>query len=154
MPGKKYDVELSTAEREELESFISTGLRRAQAILRARILLKVDDGGTDAEISKWLDCSEMTVYRTRKRYNEDGISAINRATPDRGYDRKLEGDAQERLVELVRSDPPGDRSRWTLRLLANELVAKDGVDIESVSPETVRTTLAQTNCSIDERNNE
>lgn len=152
MPGKKHDVDLSEDERDELESFISRGVRSAQAILRARILLKVDEGATDAEISNWLDCSEMTVYRARKRYTEDGISSIHRDSPDRVYERRLDGEDEARLIALACSDPPEGRTRWTLRLLADELVALEAVDIDSISPETVRKTLKKTNCSLTDQN--
>lgn len=153
MPKKTYDVDLSADERDELEAFISRGVRSAQAILRARILLKVDEGATDAEISEWLDCSEMTVYRARKRYAADGIASIHRDKPDREYERKLDGGAEARLIALACSDPPEGRTRWTLRLLADELVALEAVDIDSISPETVRKTLKKTNCSLTDPNN-
>ena len=153
MPREKLDVDLSEDERAELESFISRGVRSAQAILRARILLKVDEGATDAQISEWLDCSEMTVYRARKRYTEDGIASIHRDTPDREYERKLDGEEEARLIALACSDPPDGRTRWTLRLLADELVALEAVDIDSISPETVRKTLKKTNYSLTDPNN-
>lgn len=152
MPKKTHDVDLSEDERSELESFISRGVRSAQAILRARILLKVDDGATDAEISTWLDCSEMTVYRARKRYATDGIASIHRNDPDREYERKLDGETEARLFALACGDPPDGRTRWTLRLLADELVAIEAVDIDSISPETVRKTLKKANCSLTDPN--
>lgn len=153
MPREKLDVDLSEDERAELESFISRGVRSAQAILRARILLKVDEGATDAEISEWLECSEMTVYRARKRYTEDGIASIHREKPDRDYARKLDGEEEARLIALACSDPPNGRTRWTLRLLADELVALEAVDIDSISPETVRKTLKKTNYSLTDPSN-
>jgi len=153
MPKPKHDVDLSTDERAELESFISRGVRSAQAILRARILLKVDEGYTDEEIADWLDCSGMTVYRARKRYAENGIASIHRDNPDREYERKIDGEAEARLIALACGDPPEGRTRWTLRLLADEFVALEAVDIDSISPETVRKTLKKTNSSRTDPNN-
>ena len=153
MPKEKYDVDLSADERAELETFISRGVRSAQAILRARILLKVDEGHKDEEISNWLDCSKMTVYRARKRYAQGGISSIQRSKPDREYERKLDGEAEARLIAMACSEPPEGRTRWTLRLLADELVALEAVDIDSISPETVRKTLKKTNCSLTDPDN-
>ena len=153
MPKPKVDVDLSADERDELETFISRGVRSAQAILRARILLKVDEGYPDEELAEWLECSTMTVYRARKRYAEDGIASIQRSTPDREYERKLDGEAEAHLIALACGDPPEGRTRWTLRLLADELVALEAVDIDSISPETVRKTLKKTNCSLTDPNN-
>jgi len=153
MANKKYTVDLSEDERAELESFVSHGKRSAQAITRARILLRADEGVSDPDIADALDCSEMTAYRTRKRYDKDGIAAIHRRDPDREYERKLDGEDEAHLIALACSDPPDGRHRWTLRLLADELVALEETDIASVSHETVRQTLKKTNCSLTDRNN-
>jgi transposase len=153
MVKKKYTVDLSEDERAELESFVSHGKRSAQAITRARILLRADEGVSDSDIADALDCSAMTAHRTRKRYCEDGIAAIHRRDPDREYERKLTGDDEAHLLALTCSDPPDGRHRWTLRLLADELVALEETDVESVSHETIRQTLKKTNCSLTDPNN-
>lgn len=83
----------------------------------------------------------MTAYRARKRYSEDGIEAIHRRDPDPDYERKFDGEDEAHLIALACSDPPDGRRRWTLRLLADELVALEETDVESVSHETIRQTL-------------
>jgi transposase len=95
----------------------------------------------------------MTVYRARKRYANEGIASIHRDKPDREYKRKLDGEAEAQLIALACSDPPEGRARWTLRLLADELVAHEAVDIDTISPETVRKTLKKTNSSLTDPNN-
>ena len=153
MAKKKYTVDLSEDEREELESFVSHGKRSAQAITRARVLLRADEGLSDPDIAEVLDCSSITAQRTRKRYSEDGIAGIHRRDPDREYERKLTGEDEAHLIALACSDPPDGRRRWTLRLLADELVALDETDVESVSHETVRKTLKKTNSSLTDPSN-
>lgn len=147
MPNKQYIVDLSEDERTELESFVSSGVHKAEDITRARILLKADDGATDAEISRALDCSMSTPYRARKRYADRGIAAVHRRNPDRDYERKLDGDEEARLIKLACSDPPEGYSQWSLRLLADELVILEEIDHESISYETVRQVLKKTNSS-------
>ena len=141
MARKKYTVDLSEDERAELESFVSHGKRSAQAITRAHILLKADEGVSDVWIADALDCSAMTAHRVRKRYCEDGIAAIHRRDPDRDYKWKLDGEDEAHLIALACGDSPTGRHRWTLRLLADELVALEETDVESVSHEAVRQTL-------------
>jgi hypothetical protein len=46
------------------------------------------------------------------------------------------------LVALAQGEPPAGRARWTLHLLADELVRLEVVD--AVSYETVRKTLKKT----------
>jgi transposase len=148
MTEKKYTVDLSEDERIELESFVSSGVHRAEDITRARILLKADDGATDQEISHALNCSEMTPYRARKRYADRGIAAVHRRNPDRNYERKLDGEDEARLIALATGEPPEGYSQWSLRLLADELVVLEEIDYESISHETVRQVLKKTNSSL------
>jgi hypothetical protein len=57
------------------------------------------------------------------------------------------------LIALVNSPPPSGHKRWTLRLLADQLVQLEEVSIESISHETIRLILKKTNLSLgDERN--
>jgi transposase len=149
MPKKKYIVDLTPDERQQLEKLISSGTERARKLARARILLKADEGWTDEAISEALGVGTATVERVRKRFVEwGGIAAIERRKPRRRYERKLDGDAEARLIALACSAPPEGRERWTLRLLAEKLVTLEEVDIESISYETVRSVLKKTNSSL------
>jgi transposase len=153
MPRKKYIVDLTDEEREELEALISSGVAPARKLTRARILLKADEGWTDQAISDALDVGTATVERVRKRFVEwGGISAIERRKPRRRYERKLDGDAEARLIALACSAPPEGRERWTLKLLAEKIVTLEAVDIESVSYETVRRVLKKTGLSLGDTN--
>ena len=68
--AKKYIVDLTADERNELEEIISGGKHSARKIRRARSLLKADEGWPDAKISEALDVSVPTLERTRKRFVE------------------------------------------------------------------------------------
>jgi len=127
MGGKKYIVDLSEEDRKTLEWFISSGERGSHST-RARILLKADDGLTDATISEHVGCHPQTVHNVRKDYTERGLAAIHRRKPDREYERKLDGNAEAHLIKLACSEPPEGHSRWTLHLLADELVTLDEID--------------------------
>ncbi len=104
--------------------------RRYEDNTRARILLTADDGLTDPEISEPVGCHPKTVANTRKAYCERGLAVIHHRKPDREYDRKMDGNAEARLIRLACSDPPEGHARWTLHLLADELVALDEIDFE------------------------
>jgi hypothetical protein len=87
-----------------------------------------------------------TVARVRREYGERGLAAaLERKLPERTYERRLDGAGEARLIALACSAPPAGRARWTLRLLADELVRLEIV--ETVSYETVRRTLKQTGSS-------
>ena len=115
---------------------------------RAHILLKADagsegSGATDKQIAEALDVGVITVHRTRQAYVEEGFdAAISRKTRTRHRSRKLDGEQEARLVALACGPPPEGRCRWTLRLLASQMVELDIVD--SMCKETVRQTLKKT----------
>jgi transposase len=141
MSRKQHVVELSEEDRQELETFTSKGTHRAEDITRAKILLKADDGLTDAQISEHVGSHTKTVYNTRRAYAQRGIAAIHRRKPDRDYTPKLDGRAEAHLIALACSEPPEGRTRWTYALLADRLVTLEEIEFDSISEETVRQRL-------------
>lgn len=148
---KKYLVPLTQEERDDLQAMVDKGKTAAYKIKHANILLKADEDGPawiDEKIAEAFGCHRRTVEDVRKRFVKRGLSgAIERKDPENPpRRRKLDGDAEARLIALAcQEDPPEGRSRWTLRLLADELVELGVVD--SISHETVRKTLKKTKSS-------
>ncbi|HHI93155.1 MAG TPA: IS630 family transposase [Gammaproteobacteria bacterium] len=145
MPAKKYIVQLSKTERQNLSSLVKTGKAAAYKRQRAQILLKADVGPEgpglkDSDIVTSIDASLRTVERTRQRLVEQGLEkALEREVRKRSKNPRLDGEQQAHLVALVCSEPPEGRNRWSLKLLASKMVALNHVD--SVSPETIRQVL-------------
>ena len=145
--NKKYIVELTDTEREELKAYVNKGTNKAYKIKHANILLKADSKGscwTDKQIAEAFACDTKTVYNVRRRFVEKGLSgALDRACRQAPpCPRKLDGEAEVRLIALSCSEPPECFGRWSLRLLASELVRLEIV--ESICSETVRQTLKKT----------
>ncbi|MCA1672608.1 MAG: IS630 family transposase [Actinobacteria bacterium] len=145
MRKTKYTVRLTEAERARLRTLIGQGTAPTRTLTHARILLKANQGEggpawTDAAIAGALEVHPATVGRVRRTYVEIGVdAALTRKAPDRVYQRRLDGEQEARLVAVACSAPPEGRTRWTLRLLADEVVRLEVVD--TVSYETVRRTL-------------
>lgn len=147
---KKYIVTLNEEERQFLEQFITTGKHAAYQINHARILLKADQnqpGGrwTDTNIKEALNISVRTIERVRQRFVEEGLQSALKQRPGAGRKRQIQGEQEAHLIALRCSDPPQGKGRWTLRLLADQMVELG--HIESTSHETVRQTLKKTNYS-------
>lgn len=148
MMQKRYRVTLTEEERDRLESMLNRGRVLARRLTRARILLHADEsehgsGWTDGAIAEAVQCGRRTVERTRQRFVEEGLDAALDPRPtSRVYERKLDGEAEAQLIALACSDPPEGRQRWSLRLLADRVVALGLA--EDVSHETVRRTLQKT----------
>jgi len=148
---KKYVVTLTDEERQELGRMIASGKGAARRLIHARILLKTDGAAAgpawdDAVIAQALDVGTATVERVRKQFVEEGLeAALNRRRPRREYQRKLDGDGEAHLLAVACSQAPQGRKRWTLRLLAERMVALEYAD--ELSYETVRRVLKKTNSS-------
>jgi|SRR5882724_4857710 len=142
---KSYLVALNPEERASLEKLISTGRTSAKRQTHGRILLKADaglagPGWTDEQICTALDVSPATVARVRKRFVEQGLEAvIHRRKMPRPSRRRLDRAQEARLLALACSPAPEGQARWTLRLLADQMVILEYV--ESISYETVRSVL-------------
>jgi transposase len=143
MSKKRYIVDLTKDEREQVLELTGKGKVSARKVTRARILLKADQGWTDEQIVAALDTSLSTVERTRKRFIEGGLLKALNDDPRPGAKRKLDGRGEAHLIALTCSEPPDDHEHWTLRVLAERLVELGVVD--SISHEAVRQTLKKTN---------
>ena len=144
---KKYVVRLSAEERGVCQEIVKRLKGSSEKVKRAQILLKADADGPgwpDAKIAEAFNCRVQTIEGLRKRLVTEGFEAAverkQRATPPTPC--KLDGDGEAKLIALRLGKPPAGYGRWSLQLLADELVVLEVV--ESICPETVRKTLKKT----------
>lgn len=150
--GKHVQIELDADERTAPEQLIHAGNAPARKQTRARILLLSDRSQgqkrTGQEVAEAALCSPSTVGSIRRRYVEGGLpQALN----DKGWlgaKPKFTGDVEAKLTMLACSTPPKGHARWTLRLLANQMIEVGYV--EDVSHVTVGEWLRKTNLSLGE----
>ena len=137
----RYRVELSEAERTQLQSLLSGGRHAARKLKRAQILFAADRGVADEEIARSVAVGGSTVTRTKRRFVESNLEGALNEEPRPGALRKLSGQEEALLVATACASPPAGRARWTLALLAGEMVRL--TDHDSLSRETVRRRLAE-----------
>jgi hypothetical protein len=147
MSVKKFVVRLTTDERGELRKLVKTGKAAAYKIRHANILLSADAnrlGWTDEQIGEAYSVTSKTVANVRQRFVNGGLKSAlerkKRETPPR--QKVLDGEKEARLIAITRTTPPQGYSRWSLRLLSDQLVELKIV--ESISNETIRQTLKKT----------
>lgn len=142
--NKKYIVRLSDEERTICQGVIKKLKGSSQKVRRAQILLKADADGpawTDERIAEAYHCRVQTVENLRKRVVIEGFElALDGKTREKPPTApKLDGKAEAKLIAMRLSKPPKGFGKWTLQLLADQLVKLEVVD--SICPETVRKTL-------------
>jgi len=157
MANKKFVVKLSGEERCRLSELISKGKAKAKTILKARVLLKADqseagEGWADEEICRALDTNVTMVARVREKLVTEGLDAVllrkKRDTPP--IEPIFDGKRQAQLIALACSKPPAGRARWTIRLLAEQVVERKIV--ESAHFNTVARALKKTTSNRTSRN--
>jgi transposase len=137
----RYRVELSQAERDDLKALLSGGKHAVRKVKRAQILLAAEAGASDEEIAIRIGVGGSTVYRTKRRFVLGNLELALREEPRPGAERKLSGKEEALLVATACSSPPEGRARWTIDLLAGEMVRL--TEHDSISRDTVRRRLAE-----------
>lgn len=142
--AKKYIVRLSEQEQNLLQDIVKKLKGTSQKVQRANILLKANTEGpnwSDEKIAEALSCRSRTVENVRRRLVTEGLDAVvsrkKRKMPPRA--KVLDGKQEAEIIALRLSRPPAGFAKWTLRLLAGEIVKLEIVD--SISHQTVRRTL-------------
>ncbi len=152
MPGKRFVVRLAVDERSRLMALLKKKRVAARKRTRAQVLLKVDEGEygpawTDEEAADAYNVHVNTVRTIRRRLVELGIEAALKRKKQRmpSRQRKLNESAERELLAIAQSQPPDGRARWTLQMLADQMVQLEIVD--SICDETVRRALKKTTSS-------
>jgi hypothetical protein len=144
---KKYIVRLTDEEREALQQVVGKFKGSSQKVRRAQVLLKADADGpgwTDARIAEAFGCRTKTVENIRERFVTEGfqITLDGQPRPKPPCPKLLDGEQEAKVIALRLGPPPPGFANWSLRLLAERVVALEIV--ESISHETVRRTLKKT----------
>ena len=143
---KKYIVRLTDEERRECELVIDKLKGTSQKVKRANILLKADADGpawSDQQIAEAFRCRRQTVENVRRKFVTEGFEqTLEHKKPASTRGTRLDGEQEARIIAMRLGAPPKGYGKWTLRLLARKAVELEVV--ETVSHETVRTTLKKT----------
>ena len=148
----KHVVRLVAKDREWLQVLVRKGGASASVFKRALVLLKADEspqgpGWSDERIAEFAKVGLSTVHRVRQRFVEEGLAAaVPRKKAEGRQYQKLNRKQEARLIAMARGPAPEGHDRWTLRLLADRLVALGIVD--AISHECVRKTLKEANIAI------
>lgn len=127
---KDHVVRLTDADRARLSRLVSSGMHPARMIMRARVLLELDEKARVVPdrrvVAERVGVSEQTVYLIAKRFTETGgdidevIARKKRTSPP--VPAKVTGDVEARVIALACTKPPAGYDRWSLRLLEKHVV--------------------------------
>jgi DDE superfamily endonuclease/Homeodomain-like domain len=133
-----YKVKLSKKQEQELLEITRCGKRPARQIKRAQILLLTNEDKIDREIAELLHTTVRTVQEIRRKFCQEKMDVLKRK-PVPGRPKKIDGRVEAEIMATALSDPPRGRARWTLQMIADQVVELRV--IPSISHESVRQTL-------------
>lgn len=151
MKPKKYQVKLKKKDREYLEKFISTGVRSAREITRAKILLLSNQRVVNKEITKQLGSTPVTIGNIEKKYCTQGLEAALKDKKRPGKPKQVFKETETAIIALACSETPAGRERWTIRLLRDKIVQLGIAD--TISHTQVLRILKKVNLNLGSKNN-
>jgi len=130
--GQSLKVYLPADEKRALEELIRKGSHPSRLLRRARILLLADRSGDKwnryGKIAEMMHSDPSTVSNICRQYVLGGLEVALNEKPRLGRAPKITGEIEARLILLACSEPPEGQQRWTLKLLAGQLVELGLVD--------------------------
>lgn len=139
-------IRLNEEEVEYLRVFVKKGRKSTRELTRARILLLVDEERTETEIKDILGICRATVSNVKKRYREEGLQRALTEMPRLGQPKKYTEKKEAEIIAMACTNPPKGRKRWTIRMLADEMIKKKG--FKTINRESVRLILKKAKLSL------
>ena len=143
----KYLITLAEEEQTLLQQIIKKNKSTALRTKRAFVLLACADiSQTNHQISAAYHMSIRAIERLRKRFVEEGFALALEGKKWGGHKQKtFDGRTEAHVLALRCSPPPSGYTKWSLRLLADQLVALSYV--EAISHTAVGKLLKKTKLS-------
>lgn len=127
-----------------MRKLIEKGRTQEYRIKHAQILLKLDEipesrEWTYAKIKEAYHATPHTICQIAKRFVTGGVEAALGRKEQVNRHKEIDGQVEAHIIAIACSEAPKGRERWTLQLIADELV-RLGV-VESISDTAVIDTL-------------
>jgi len=124
-----HKVHLTGQQRKHLEQFTTTGVHKAREIMRARLLLKCDEGLTDTEVAAAVGITKKTIWKVRKRFCEEGLEAALMDKPRPGAEKKVTPEIVAYIVAIACSTPPTGHAHMSIMLIKTYLEQQFHVEL-------------------------
>ena len=120
MRRSKSSVRLTEQEREELRGLLKSGVLPVRTVIRALVLLRLDEGVSTPQAGAMVELSDEGVRKIALRYREEGLEAAVYEGSRPGKQAALDDKQKQKVVALACGPPPPGQARWTVRVLAAE----------------------------------
>ena len=124
--GREHVIKLTRREQRDLDAIVARRSNPAGMVRRARVILLSAAGESGVSIAEKLDLSVVSVSRIRRRFLDGRVDAVAERPKAGRKDHAVEPKVEKQIVELAMSPPPAGRSRWTTRLIAEQVARTSG----------------------------
>ncbi len=124
MPPAPLQIQLSSEDHEQLQALLSGGVQPVRSILRALSLIQMVQGVSAPQIARLVPLSAQAIRKIGHRFEEGGLVRALYDKQRPGAVALLDDGQKQRIIAMVCSNPPAGRSRWTVRLIAEEAVKR------------------------------
>ncbi len=128
----RYRVMLTEDEKKYLEGIVQKG-GKGYRIKHAQILMKLDErpenkAWTYDRIKEAYSAANGTIAGVAKRFVMEGMEAALGRKRQENRHRKVTGEVEAQICLIACSEPPEGCSRWTMQMIADELIRLEVVD--------------------------
>ena len=139
MPRPPLPFRLKAHDAKELERLVHGGVQQVRVVLRALALLQLGQGASAPEVAQAVRLTPQAIRNIAQRYRAGGLARALFERPRPGAAEVLAPSDKQRIIAMVCADPPPGAARWTVRLIAEQVVRRRLVP--QVGRETIRILL-------------
>ena len=124
MGRPSLNIDVAKKDREQLRTLLKGGVQQVRVVLRALALLQLSDHASAPQIAQVIPLTPQAIRRLGHRYEQAGLDGALYEKQRPGAAEVLDTNQKQRIIAMVCSEPPEGRSRWTVRLVAQEAVKR------------------------------
>ena len=124
MGRPSLSIDVVKKDQEQLRVLLKGGVQQVRVVLRALALLQLADDASAPQIAKVIPLTPQAIRRLGHRYQQAGLDGALYEKQRPGAAEVLDTNQKQRIIAMVCSEPPEGRSRWTVRLVAEEAVKR------------------------------
>ena len=112
------EITVTPEDRRRLEAIARDRNAAQKHVVRAKVILASAEGCGTMEITRRSGLSKPGVWRWQERFMHEGVDGLLRDKTRPPGKARLPDEAVRRVLDLTLSEPPGETTHWTGRMMA------------------------------------
>ena len=121
-------ITVTPEQHRRLDAIARDGNAKHKHVARAKVILATAEGCGTMQVVRRSGLSKPSVWRWQERFMQEGVDGLLRDKTRPPGKPRLPDEAVRRVLDLTLSEPPGETTHWTGRMMARA----SGVSLRSV----------------------